>query len=133
MNLKEISHLFYQLKIASQELTTAFEKSTGFSLTRFELLVFINEHGRCSQSQVQSELKIDSAAVTRHLKILEQMDYVTRKRNKENNREIFVEITDKAQRELSDCEKYQEVTKALQLSLTEEEAVVFLNLLNKLL
>ncbi|WP_291292447.1 MarR family transcriptional regulator [Enterococcus sp.] len=132
MQLREISHLLYQLKIANQELTTDFEKSTGFSLTRYELLMFIKENGRCSQSELQTELKIDSAAVTRHLKILEQKNYVARERNKANNREVFVEITPKAQQELSACENQQE-KKALTLSLTEDEAAVFLQLLDKLL
>ena len=44
--------------------------------------MFINENGRCSQSELQTELKIDSAAVTRHLKILEQKNYVVRKGTK---------------------------------------------------
>ena len=43
MQLREISRLLYQLKIANQELTTTFEKSTGFSLTRYELMMFIKE------------------------------------------------------------------------------------------
>lgn len=132
MQLREISRLLYQLKIANQELTTTFEKSTGFSLTRYELLMFINENGRCSQSELQTELKIDSAAVTRHLKILEQKNYVVRERNKDNNREVFVEITPKAKQELSACEKHQE-KESFALSLTEEEAAAFLQLLNKLM
>ena len=132
MQLREISRLLYQLKIANQELTTTFEKSTGFSLTRYELMMFIKENGRCSQSDLQTELKIDSAAVTRHLKILEQKNYVVRERNKDNNREVFVEITPKAKQEQSACEKHQE-KEAFALSLTEEEAAAFLQLLNKLM
>lgn len=132
MQLREISRLLYQLKVANQELTATFEKSTGFSLTRYELLMFINENGRCSQSELQTELKIDSAAVTRHLKILEQKNYVVRERNKDNNREVFVEITPKAKQELSACESHQE-QEALTLSLTKEEAVAFMQLLNKLM
>ena len=132
MQLREISRLLYQLKIANQELTTTFEKSTGFSLTRYELMMFIKENGRCSQSDLQTELKIDSAAVTRHLKILEQKNYVVRERNKDNNREVFVEITPKDKQELSAFEKHQE-KEAFALSLTEEEAAAFLQLLNKLM
>ncbi|MUO32319.1 MarR family winged helix-turn-helix transcriptional regulator [Enterococcus gallinarum] len=132
MQLREISRLLYQLKIANQELTATFEKSTGFSLTRYELMMFIKENGRCSQSDLQTELKIDSAAVTRHLKILEQKNYVVRERNRDNNREVFVEITPKAKKELSACENHQE-KEAFALSLTEEEAAAFLQLLNKLM
>ena len=38
MELTKISQLLYQLKIANQEMTTVFEKTTGFSLTRYELM-----------------------------------------------------------------------------------------------
>lgn len=82
MNLRELSGLLYRMKIVNQELTAIFEKETGFSLTRYQLLQFLNEQGRCTQNQVQNELKIDSAAVTRHLKILEEKQFVTRERNK---------------------------------------------------
>ncbi|MFZ1781366.1 MAG: transcriptional regulator, partial [Enterococcus aquimarinus] len=42
-----------------------------------------------------------------HLKILEEKEYVIRERNKENNREIFVEMTEKARMDLESCEKEQ--------------------------
>lgn len=105
MNLKEFSSLLYQIKIANQEMTSKFEEVTGFSLTRYELMMLLKETGKCSQKQIQHRLHIDSAAVTRHLKILEEKEYVIRERNKENNREIFVEITEKAQMDLESCEK----------------------------
>ena len=81
MDLREISRLLYQIKLTNQEINTLFEKETGFSLTRYEMLMFLKEKGTCSQNQIQTELKIDSAAITRHLKILEQKGYVIRKRN----------------------------------------------------
>ncbi|WP_035054238.1 MarR family winged helix-turn-helix transcriptional regulator [Carnobacterium pleistocenium] len=105
MNLREFSSLLYQIKIANQELTSKFEKVTGFSLTRYELMMMLKETGKCSQKEIQHRLGIDSAAVTRHLKILEEKEYVTRERNKENNREFFVEITQKAKMDLETCEK----------------------------
>lgn len=76
MNLREISKLFYQLKLANQETTSIFEKETGFSITRYELMMFLKENGQCSQTVLQNELKIDSAAVTRHLKILEEKKWL---------------------------------------------------------
>ena len=105
MKLREFSSLLYRIKIANQELTSKFEKVTGFSLTRYELMMMLKETGKCSQKEIQHRLDIDSAAVTRHLKILEEKEYVTRERNKENNREFFVEITRKAKMDLEICEK----------------------------
>ncbi|AEB28885.1 putative transcriptional regulator [Carnobacterium sp. 17-4] len=133
MNLREISKLFYQIKVSNQETTSLFEKETGFSLTRYELMMFLKEKGKCSQIQIHVELKIDSAAITRHLKILEEKDYVIRERNQENNREIFVQLTEKAKQDLENCEKeHNSLHNNLAITLNDEEANQLLHLLNKL-
>lgn len=133
MNLREISRLLYQIKLTNQEINTLFEKETGFSLTRYEMLMFLKDKGMCSQNQIQTELKIDSAAITRHLKILEQKGYVIRERNAENNREVFVQLSDKAIKDLEACGKEHDQGKSsLSLSLSDEEAEQLSILLNKL-
>lgn len=133
MNLREISRLLYQIKLTNQEINTLFEKETGFSLTRYEMLMFLKDKGTCSQNQIQTELKIDSAAITRHLKILEQKGYVIRERNAENNREVFVQLSDKAIKDLEACGKEHDQGKfSLSLSLSHEEAEQLSILLNKL-
>ena len=133
MNLREISRLLYQIKLTNQEINTLFEKETGFSLTRYEMLMFLKDKGTCSQNQIQTELKIDSAAITRHLKILEQKGYVIRERNAENNREVFVQLSDKAIKDLEACGKEHDQGKSsLSLSLSDEEAEQLSDLLNKL-
>lgn len=133
MELREISKLFYRLKLANQEMTTKFEKETGFSLTRYELMMFLKEHGQCTQTILQNELLIDSAAVTRHLKVLEEKAYVTRERNKQNNREVLVTITDTALNDLMTCEEnHANKPDAIDLPLESEDAEVLLRLLIKL-
>nr|WP_321303083.1 MarR family transcriptional regulator [uncultured Trichococcus sp.] len=133
MNLREISRLLYQIKLTNQEINTLFEKETDFSLTRYEMLMFLKEKGTCSQNQIQTELKIDSAAITRHLKILEQKGYVIRQRNAENNREVFVQLTGQAIQELEACGKeHGQGKSSLTLSLSDEEAQQLSDLLNKL-
>ena len=94
MNLKKISELFYQIKLSNQETTSLFEKETGYSLTRYELMMFLKENGKCTQSQIHVELKI-----------LEEKNYVMRERNQENNREVFVQLTENAKQDLENCEK----------------------------
>lgn len=133
MNLREISRLLYQIKLTNQEINTLFEKETGFSLTRYEMLMFLKEKGICSQNKIQTELKIDSAAITRHLKILEQKGYVIRKRNVDNNREVFVQLSEQAIQDLEACGKEHDQGKSsLTLSLSDEEAEQLSDLLNKL-
>lgn len=133
MNLREISRLLYQIKLTNQEINTLFEKETGFSLTRYEMLMFLKDKGTCSQNQIQTELKIDSAAITRHLKILEQKGYVIRERNAENNREVFVQLSDRAIQDLEACGKEHDQGEfSLSQSLSDEEAEQLSILLNKL-
>lgn len=133
MELRKLSQLLYQIKIISQEGTALFEKETGFSLTRYEILMFLQENGECLQNKLQSDLKIDLAAISRHLKILEQKGYVIRKRNENNNREVFVSLSDKAVNELTECERnYQKSDDSLCVSLSDEEIDQLTKLLDKL-
>jgi DNA-binding MarR family transcriptional regulator len=133
MELREVSQLLYQLKLVTQETTTKFERETGFSITRYELMLYLQEQGECSQTTLQNELQIDSAAVTRHLKILEEKQYVLRERNKENNREIVVKLTAKARKELEQCqsEHAPSCNKKL-ISLSDDEGKLLLQLLKKI-
>ena len=134
MKLEKVSQLLYQLKIVNQEMTAKFEKSTGYSITRYQLMMILKCKGRCSQSQLQNELKIDSAAVTRHLKLLEEKNLVKRERNKENNREVFVEITDKAKNDLAKKhdDSLDESQQILNIGLSDLEEEQLLELLTKL-
>lgn len=137
MNLEKVSQLLYQLKIVNQEMTAKFEKSTGFSITRYQLMMILKCKGRCSQTQLQNELKIDSAAVTRHLKLLEEKNLVKRQRNKDNNREVFVEITDEAKADLERCARehdnsVHESEQTLNIGLSDSEEEELLELLKKL-
>ena len=134
MDLSMLSDMLYQLKIANQELTAAFEKETGFSLTRYQLLHVLHAQTRCTQNQLQAALRIDSAAVTRHLKILEDKGFVTRSRNKDNNREIFVALTAKAIDDLAACnDKHAKDQEGLGIRLTASEAQQLQGLLTKLI
>ena len=133
MNLAELSHLLYQVKLAAQESQALFEKETGFSLTRYELLMVLHRKQTCRQSEIQSELKIDQGAITRHLKILEEKGYVTRTRNAANNREILVELTEKARQELLSCfETHDKPDETLGITLTAAEASQLLELSKKI-
>lgn len=134
MELREISKLFYNIKVSNQETTSFFEKETGFSLTRYEMMMFIKDKKTCLQSEIQSELRIDRAAVTRHLKKLEEKNYVTRERNSDNNREVFVQITEKAKLDLDKCaRKHNAIQEPLNISLNDEEATYLSFLLKKLI
>lgn len=125
MEIRNISKLLYQLKLINQEMVTKFEKKTGFSITRYEILMFIQDNESCTQTALQAALHIDRAAITRHLKILENKAYITRQRNSDNNREISVSLTNLAKEKLKACETKQHDDKhkkfSMPLNATEQE------------
>ncbi|CAJ1229926.1 hypothetical protein LZY01_07430 [Levilactobacillus zymae] len=103
MTITELVDLLYQLKLADLNVTSLFKNQTGFNLTRYVILLFLKKNGRTTQGSLQRKLQIDNAAVTRHLKELEEQGHVTRERNPQNNREVLVTLTAAAQQELKHC------------------------------
>ncbi|MGT2710937.1 MarR family winged helix-turn-helix transcriptional regulator [Streptococcus oriscaviae] len=132
--MKNIANLLYQLKLAEERITTLFEKQLGISLTRYQLLTILLDDAPCSQHVLEEKLQIDRAAITRHLKILEEEGYISRQRNPRNQREMEVVPTSKA---ISDMvshpqEQHLLVRKAMEAILTEEEGAILSQLLEKL-
>ena len=122
MELQKLSNLLHRIKNLENRLCKNFEESTGFSLTRYEMLMFLRDHNSCLQVDIQSYLKIDQAAITRHLKILESKGLVTRVRNVDNNREIFVSLTEKAREELAHCQlSSKDSDESLNLSIDKKD------------
>jgi len=96
--------ILFMFKNIDRQFTHNFEKRTGISLTRYEMLYILANRGQLSQIEFQQSLKIDQAAITRHLKILEEKSLVMRNRNKRNNREVIVEITAGGKKILERCD-----------------------------
>ncbi|MGT2755116.1 MarR family winged helix-turn-helix transcriptional regulator [Streptococcus ovis] len=132
--MMEMSSLLYQLKVTEQHITNLFEKQLQISLTRYELLQSLLEQSPCSQIALQERLKIDQAAITRHLRVLEDRGYVTRQRNPHNQREMLVELTQKARTELVESPPmhHQAVKEQMATILTEEESEHLHQLLDKI-
>lgn len=105
MKLTTFSNMLHKLRCVEQKMTKNFEEVTGFSITRYEMLIFLKDNGNCLQREIASHLDIDPAAVTRHIKILEKKGYITKNRNEENAREIIISLTDFAKDELAKCRK----------------------------
>ena len=103
MEINELSNMLHRLRSIEQQLTQQFEKKTGFSLTRYEILTFLNNNNFCNQMDIQKFIQIDRAAITRHLKILEEKGYISRERNEANAREVIVSLTDDGRSMLEKC------------------------------
>ncbi|AQP53722.1 transcriptional regulator [Vagococcus penaei] len=133
MSFNEVSHLFYQVKLLEQQINKVFEEKVGLSLSRYKLLLVLQKEGPCLHADIQAAMKIDQGAITRHLKILETEGYVTRYRNPDNNREVFVELTEKAQTELVAClGKHQRFEALLDSYMTATDLTTLSDLLKTL-
>ncbi|MGQ7366640.1 MarR family winged helix-turn-helix transcriptional regulator [Streptococcus suis] len=132
--MKHLSQLLYQVKLADETVTSLFEKGLGISLTRYQLLTNLLDQAPCSQQDLQEKLQIDRAAITRHLKILEDKGYIQRERNPENQREMLVQPTQYAVNELQvrPPAHHLAVKAAMDSILSDREEEQLSNLLEKL-
>ena len=130
----EVSTLLYRLKIADQQTTQLFEKKLGISLTRYEILQVLLEKAPCSQVTLQESLQIDQAAITRHLRILEEEGYILRQRNPKNQRELLVSLTTKTQSELvtSPSPEHPRIKQQIEELLSQDEINHLSSILDKL-
>ena len=131
MDVKECIELLYDLKILDKKLLDLFEKKIGISLTRFQIIKYLHTSSSSTSKQISQSLEIDAAAVTRHLKILEKEGYVIKRRNENNNREVFVELSEKAHEEIRRCEKETTVQDIIGNEFTEKDLKDLVRLLNK--
>lgn len=131
MEVKECIELLYNLKNLDKKLLDLFEKKIGISLTRFQIIKYLHESSFSTSKQISQSLKIDAAAVTRHIKILEKEGYVIKRRNENNNREIFVELSKKSLDEIRRCEKETNIRDIIGNDFTEKDLKDLVNLLDK--
>lgn len=131
MEVRDCIELLYNLKILDKKLIDLFEKKIGISLTRFQIIKYLHEVSFTTSKQLAQSLEIDAAAITRHLRILEQEGYVIKRRNEFNNREVFVELSQKALDEVDRCEKETNVRDLIGEEFTTEDLQNLVQLLNK--
>ena len=131
MEVRDCIELLYNLKILDKKLIDLFEKKIGISLTRFQIIKYLHEVSFTTPKQLAQSLEIDVAAITRHVKVLEQEGYVIKRRNELNNREIFIELSQKALDEIVCCEKETNVRDIIGEEFTTEDLQNLVQLLNK--
>ncbi|WP_041121576.1 MarR family winged helix-turn-helix transcriptional regulator [Jeotgalibacillus alimentarius] len=92
-NCSEKGKVIYQLNDIYRFMSPKFERCTGMSQSRLDLLNALFEVDEINQSALQKEVSIDNAAVTRHLRQLEEKGMVSRRKNPADNRVTFVRLT----------------------------------------
>ena len=131
MDVKECVKLLHDIKILERKVADIFEKKLEISLTRFQIIKYLYEVEIATPKQISQILKIDAAAITRHLKKLEEGGYVRKRRNEDNNREVLVEITQFSKSKTDQCVKETDVRTLIDEEFTDEDFKQLGILLNK--
>ena len=131
MDIREYVNLLHDLKVLERKIANIFEKKLGISLTRFQIIKYLYEVGYSTPKQLSKILEIDAAAITRHLKKLEESGYINKRRNKENNREIYVEITEASKNKIDSCTKDIDIKNIISEDFTDDDLKNLTKLLDK--
>ncbi|AZV42843.1 MarR family winged helix-turn-helix transcriptional regulator [Peribacillus asahii] len=123
----------FLLRVLNNQLNTKFERATSLNLSRYELLHYLVDGEVYAQMHLQKLLNLDAAAITRHLKALEEEGYITRTRNPQNNREMLVQATAEGIKGTLECQSSRNnFDNRLFEGFSEEELTVFIKSLEKL-
>jgi len=131
MDVRKYVNLLHDLKVLKRKIAHIFEKKIGISLTRFQIIKYLYEVDVATPKQLSKILEIDAAAITRHLKKLEEAGYINKRRNKENNREIYVEITEASKNKIDSCTKDTDIRNIISEDFTDDDLKNLTKLLDK--
>ena len=131
MAIKDYVKLLHDLKILERKVANIFEKKIGISLTRFQIIKYLYEVEIATPKQIAQLLGIDAAAITRHIKILEEGGYVEKRRNEQNNKEVFVVFTQYSKNKVDQCVKETDIREFIGPEFTDEDFKQLVILLNK--
>ena len=132
-NMEQMKQIILLMKTIDRQVTMQFEKRTDISMTRYELLCTLLDGGTVSQQVLKQAVEIDQAAITRHLKLLEEEQFVMRSRNTDNNREVLVSLTEEGRARLVDCQDDKNnYFKQLSNQFSEQDLQTLYTLLEKL-
>ena len=110
-----------------------FEQCAGISQTRLEILRELFESEEINQRALQKKINIDHAAVTRHLKQLEEKGLVIRRKSPEDNRFTYVQLTPDGKRRIAAyCEEKQRFISNVLKGFSNEESSLLLGMLTRI-
>ena len=131
MDIIDYVKLLHDLKILERKVANIFEKKIGISLTRFQIIKYLYEVEIATPKQIAQLLGIDAAAITRHIKILDEGWYVEKRRNEQNNKEVFVVLTQYSKNKVDQCVKETDIREFIGPEFTDEDFKQLVILLNK--
>lgn len=129
----EEDHIFELLQALNKGVGPKFERCAGISPTRLRLLHELFRVDEVSQITLQKSVDIDAAAVTRHLKAMEESGVITRRNNPADNRVTLVSLTDQGRdRMLQYSNEKRQFIATLLTGFDDQERTLLINMLNRL-
>ena len=133
--LKLENQLCFPLYAASRELMKKYRTSLdrlGLTYTQYITMAVIWEHKKMRSKDLGERLYLDSGTLTPVLKSLERKGFIRRKRCREDERVLLVELTAKGE-ELRDSAVGTPDEVASSVNFSKADAEALRDLLNKLL
>lgn len=126
--------ILYNIITVQKELSQLFDSEMdGLSLSRYDILNNLNHVGPLRQRELQQRVDVDHAAITRHLKQLEAQGLIARERCPQDNRVIYVDLTDLGRDKIAHwTEQKKCLSDRLFVNMKVEEQQQLLDLLNTL-
>lgn len=126
--IKEISILYRKMQMYLNEKTMPFELSSG----QFSFIMLIYHHPGINQNKIGELLNIDKSTVAKTLTKLEQDGFIKKTINPQDSRSFFIFPTQKTvEIHPKICKIGDEWKKTLTQGLSDIEADIFIQLLNK--
>ncbi len=134
-SLKLCNQLCFPLYAASREITRKYKPfldKLDLTYTQYITMLVLWEHGRISVSELGEYLYLDSGTLTPLLKKLEKKNLITRNRSRDDERVLYVTLTDEG---LAMREEALAVPEGMKcnVTLTPEESAELYRILYKLL
>jgi len=98
--LKLDNQLCFSLYAASREITKLYKPfldKIGLTYTQYITLLVLWESDNITVKELGNRLRLDSGTLTPLLKKLESMDILERLRDKKDERNVYIKLTDKGQ------------------------------------
>ena len=133
-NLKLDNQLCFALYSATHALTRAYRnalESTGITYTQYLVMLALWENNHLTVKSVADRLDLDSASLTPILKRLEVAGFLTRQRNKADERVVEIALTENGHALQDDVANIQKRV-ACQTGLPPDEFEVLKSSLHKL-
>lgn len=129
----EEERIFELLQALNKGIAPKFERCAGISPTRLRLLHELFQVDEISQIALQKEIDIDAAAITRHLKSMEEYGTITRRNNPADNRVTLVSLTEQGRGKVASYrEEKKRFISSLLTDFDNQEQTVLIDMLNRL-